>query len=104
MSEASIETSPETCVEVFSDRLHPLISTEATLIQLDNSSLHAEGPVYIPSEGSVVWSDVKGDRVLRWHDNTTHILREPAHFQNGNALDLEGRIVARSHGDRVSAA
>ena len=101
MTEENIEVTIETRIEVFHNRLQNLISAEATLIQLDNSSLHAEGPVYIPSDGSVVWSDVKGDRVLRWHENNTQVLRKPAHFQNGNALDLEGRIVACSHGDRA---
>jgi sugar lactone lactonase YvrE len=28
------------------------------------SSIHAEGPVYIPADGSVLWSDVKGDRLF----------------------------------------
>ncbi len=46
---------------------------------------------------AVVWSDVKGDRVCRWHEGTTSVLRDsvlrkPARFQNGNALDLEGRM------------
>ncbi|EDX86466.1 SMP-30/Gluconolaconase/LRE-like region superfamily [Synechococcus sp. PCC 7335] len=86
---------------MFVESMHELISSEALLVQLDGDSRHAEGPVYIPSDGSVVWSDVKGDRMLRWHDGSVSVFREPSHFQNGNALDLEGRIVACSHGDRA---
>ena len=86
-------------IEIFSERALTLIDAEAVLTQLDDSSQHAEGPVYIPDDGSVVWSDVKGNRLCRWHQGKTSVIRASAHFQNGNALDLEGRIVACSHGD-----
>jgi len=46
-----------------------------------NFSSHSEGPVYIPQDNSIV--------------------REQSCFQNGNALDLEGRIVVCSHGQRA---
>lgn len=88
-------------VEIFVEGASELIAPDAALIQLDGSSIHAEGPVYIPADGSVVWSDVKGDRVCKWHNDTVSVIRKPARFQNGNALDLEGRIVACSHGDRA---
>lgn len=91
-------------IEICDPRMEDLVSPTAVLIQLDDSSGHTEGPVYIPADDSVIWSDVSGDRVLRWHPKnpkTVTIWRQPAHFQNGNALDLEGRIVACSHGDRA---
>lgn len=88
-------------IEIAAPIMGALVAPNAALIQLDDSSQHAEGPVYVPSDDSVVWSDVKGDRVLRWRAGEVSILREPAHFQNGNALDAAGRIVACSHGDRA---
>lgn len=88
-------------VKIFDESAKDPISQKASLIRLDSTSIHAEGPVYIPLDGGVVWSDVKGDRVCRWHQGTTSVIRKPAHFQNGNALDLEGRIVVCSHGDRA---
>lgn len=91
----------DTVIEIFSESTLELLDPEASLILLDDGSIHAEGPVYIPDDDSVVWSDVKGNRVLCWHDGVTRVIRKPAHFQNGNALDLEGRIVACSHGDRA---
>ncbi len=42
-----------------------------------------------------------GDRLLRWHNGQISTVREPSCYQNGNALDLEGRIVACSHGNRA---
>ncbi len=88
-------------IEIADARMGELVDAEAALILLDDSSEHCEGPVYIPAEDSLVWSDVIGDRVLRWQAGNVSILREKSHFQNGNALDLEGRIVACSHGDRA---
>lgn len=88
-------------IEIADPRLRALVDPNASLVELDNSSQHAEGPVYLPSSDSVVWSDVRGDRILRWCAGEVSILREPARFQNGNALDLAGRIVACSHGDRA---
>ncbi|MEO1622339.1 MAG: SMP-30/gluconolactonase/LRE family protein, partial [Cyanobacteria bacterium J06632_3] len=91
----------DTSIEILDERAIALIDPQSSLTLLDSDSIHAEGPVYLPSDRSIVWSDVKSDCVFRWHEGRKHILREPAHFQNGNALDLEGRIVACSHGDRA---
>lgn len=88
-------------IEIADPQMNDLVAPDAILVQLDNSARHTEGPVYVPSDDSVVWSDVKGDRLLRWHANEVSVLRDPAHFQNGNALDATGRIVACSHRDRA---
>lgn len=89
------------CIEVFSPKMAELVDLKAPLVRLYAGSKHTEGPVYLPTDGSIVWSDVKGDHVLRLHENRVSVLRAPAHYQNGNAVDLEGRIVACSHGDRA---
>ncbi|MEL7331942.1 MAG: SMP-30/gluconolactonase/LRE family protein [Cyanobacteria bacterium J06560_2] len=78
-----------------------LVDPGASLLLIDNSCEHTEGPVYIPADDSVVWSDTKGDRVLKYKAGQVTTYREPARFQNGNALDLEDRIVACSHLDRA---
>jgi len=90
-----------TQIEILVESASELVSPDAELVLLDNSSIHAEGPVYIPADGSVVWSDVKGNCVRQWHEGSVSVIRESARFQNGNALDLEGRVVACSHGDRA---
>lgn len=95
----------DTPIEVHDSRMDDLVDAKTPLIQLDDSSQHSEGPVYIPGDGdngdSVVWSDVSGDRVLKWQAGQVTLLRACSHFQNGNAIDLEGRIVGCSHGDRA---
>ena len=90
-----------TQIEIFDSALTELVSPEAELICIDDSSQHTEGPVYIPAEDSVVWSDVVGDRLLKYKSGEVSVFKTPARYQNGNALDLEGRLVGCSHRDRA---
>jgi gluconolactonase len=59
----------------------------------------SEGPVFVPSLNSLVWSDIPNNRMLRFNVGTgeTSVFREPSDFSNGNALDLEGRMVTCEH-------
>ncbi|MGB7414425.1 MAG: SMP-30/gluconolactonase/LRE family protein [Thermosynechococcaceae cyanobacterium] len=91
----------KTKIEVYDPRMGDLIDSGAVLIQIDSSSQHTEGPVYMPANDSVIWSDVSGNRLLRWRNDSVSVLRTPSCYQNGNALDLEGRLVSCSHGDRA---
>lgn len=45
--------------------MHALISEEATLQKLAEGIDHSEGPVYMPEDDSVIWSDVSGNRLYR---------------------------------------
>ncbi|MBE9108766.1 SMP-30/gluconolactonase/LRE family protein [Nodosilinea sp. LEGE 07298] len=89
-------------IEIFDDRLKELVYPDADLEQLASGVVHSEGPVYCPEDGSVVFSEGHGNRLLCWHeDKGVQVLRDPSHYQNGNTLDLEGRLVACSHGQRA---
>jgi Gluconolactonase len=69
--------------------------------RLADGARWAEGPVYLPYEDAVVWSDVRNDRVLRWSvgDGVSE-LYAPGDFANGHTLDRDGRILACEHGTR----
>ncbi|MGF1493817.1 MAG: SMP-30/gluconolactonase/LRE family protein [Microcoleaceae cyanobacterium] len=89
-------------VAVYDPRMSDLISADAQLEKIAGGAKHTEGPVYFPEDDSVIWSDVSGNRVFRWSpDDGVSIIREPSHYQNGNYRDLEGRLVACSHGQRA---
>lgn len=89
-------------IEIYDDRLTTLIRPDATLQKLTDGAVHTEGPVYIPKDESVIYSDAHDNRLLRWSakDGVT-VLRNPADYQNGNCLDLEGRLVSCSGGLRA---
>lgn len=81
-----------------------LVSPKARLTRLYDKATWSEGPIVMP-DGSVLWSDVKQNEVLRWHAagknaGNVSVWLKPSDFQNGHAVDEQGRIVAASHGKR----
>jgi gluconolactonase len=89
-------------IEVYDDRMRSLLKPKATLQKLAGGAVHTEGPVYIPADGSVIYSDAHGNKLLCWHpDQGVTVLREPSDYQNGNAMDRSGRLVACSSGLRA---
>ncbi len=90
----------ETQIEVADERFGPLLNSGAVLERLWTGATWGEGPVCLP-DGRVVWSDIPGNRLLIWSETegVSEYLK-PSHFQNGHALDHQGRIVGCSHGER----
>jgi gluconolactonase len=88
-------------VEIEDPRLEKLLDPAATLQWLWTGGEWTEGPVYVPAEDCVYWSDIPNDRVMRWseQDGATVALH-PAGYSNGHTLDHEGRIVRCEHGGR----
>ncbi|NMP25554.1 SMP-30/gluconolactonase/LRE family protein [Rahnella sp. SAP-1] len=71
------------------------------LEKLCSPAIWAEGPVWLPAEQALVFSDVKGNRMFRWSASEGLSLFRPwSNYANGNALDLEGRLVSCEHGRR----
>ena len=62
----------------------------------------AEGPVWLGDSRSLVWSDVPGNRMYRWDEETgaTSVFRGPSGFANGNTRDRRGRLLTCEHGGR----
>jgi gluconolactonase len=82
-------------------RFHGLVPPTARLERLMTGATWAEGPVWLPDDGSVVWSDVPNDRLFRWSPaGDSGVLEAGAGFQNGHALDLDGRLLACEQGER----
>lgn len=79
-----------------------LVPPGAELIELATGTLWAEGPVYLPDEDALVWSDVRSNAVLRWsgRDGSVRDVYRPSDHANGHTLDHDGRILACEHGTR----
>lgn len=86
--------------------LEALIPVDATLERLATGATWGEGPVCL-DDGAVLWSDIPGNRVLRWHpreatlDAPFSVALQPSHFHNGHTRDDAGRLYACSHGERA---
>ncbi|WP_438334327.1 SMP-30/gluconolactonase/LRE family protein [Edwardsiella tarda] len=61
----------------------------------------AEGPVWIAAQRSLIFSDVKGNRMFRWDAaRGVTLFRAESDYANGNALDAQGRLITCEHGRR----
>jgi gluconolactonase len=86
---------------VLDERFESLVPADARLEHLAGGAIWAEGPVYIPDEDAVLWSDVRSDRVHRWtQSDGDRTLYSPGDFANGHTLDRDGRVLACEHGRR----
>jgi len=88
--------------QVHDQRFLALIVPGASLRRLYTGCLWAEGPVYVAAERSLLWSDVRRNRCLRYDMITgeTALHVQPANFNNGHTLDRQGRVIACEHGTR----
>ena len=61
-----------------------------------------EGPVYLGDQRVLIWSDVPGNVMYRWDEQTgtTSVYRQPSDNSNGNTRDREGRLLTCEHLNR----
>ena len=59
----------------------------------------AEGPVWLGDSRTLVWSDVPGNCMYRWDEESgvVGLFRKPSNNANGNTRDRQGRIVTCEH-------
>jgi gluconolactonase len=88
-------------VTILDDRARAIIDDRAELVRLTDGGIWAEGPVYLPTEDAVMYSDVRANRAVRWSEATGgEIWRQPNDNTNGNTLDREGRVIHCEHAHR----
>lgn len=58
-----------------------------------------EGPAWFAAHGTLVWSDIPNDRMLRLDERNASVgvFRQPAQNSNGNTVDRDGRLVTCEH-------
>lgn len=58
-----------------------------------------EGPVWFGDSRSLVWSDVPGDCMYRWDEQSgdVQVFRKPSGNANGNCRDTQGRLLTCQH-------
>jgi len=62
----------------------------------------AEGPVYVADQQCLIWSDIPNNRLMRWCEvsGAVTIFRADSNFANGNARDMQGRLITCEHRTR----
>ena len=64
-----------------------------------------EGPIWIPWDNCLLFTDIPNNRIHRWRPGMNHaeVYREPSRHANGLTLDHDGQLLACEHsGRRVS--
>lgn len=89
-------------VRILDDRMRALVVPDAPLVRLGGGAGWAEGPVWLDDIGELWFSDIIGNRVLRFATSTGEVTLavSDVEYSNGHTLDGDGRIVQCSHGRR----
>jgi gluconolactonase len=79
----------------FKKYMLPLASVE----RLYTGTRWGEGPVWFGDTRCLIWSDVPGDCMYRWDEETGAVspFRKPSNNGNGNTRDRQGRLVTCEH-------
>ncbi|MEM7308747.1 MAG: SMP-30/gluconolactonase/LRE family protein [Planctomycetota bacterium] len=81
-------------------RAEPLPAPRGELSRLATGMEFTEGPVWLPDEAALIFSDIPRGELLRWTPaEGVEPFRRCAN-PNGNALSMDGRLLTCLHGDR----
>jgi gluconolactonase len=87
--------------QVIDDRFRDLVLANVRLRKLSGGHLWTEGPVWFPAHRCLLFSDIPNQKIYRWMCNgSVNVFRDCSDFANGNAIDLNGRLVTCQHGTR----
>jgi len=88
-------------VITFDSRAAELVRAGETLECLASGATWSEGPVWMHEDGSVLWSDIPANRMLRWHPRDgMSVWRDQVEFTNGHTREADGSLLHCSHGQR----
>jgi gluconolactonase len=89
-------------VVVFDPRAAELGRRGEALERLATGAAWSEGPVWMHEDGSVLWSDIPANRMLRWHPRDgMSVWRDLVEFTNGHTREADGSLLHCSHGQRA---
>jgi gluconolactonase len=89
-------------VKVLDPRFEPVARDAGALERLCTGATWSEGPVWMHEDGSLLWSDIPADRMLRWHPvEGLSVWRERVEYTNGHYREADGALLHCSHGRRA---
>ncbi len=93
---------PDPAVVVIDKRFEKYFQTTAAIERIWTGARWAEGPVWFGDGRFLLFSDVPGNAIFRWTEETGKIskFRNPSNFTNGNTRDKQGRLISCEHDSR----
>jgi sugar lactone lactonase YvrE len=81
------------------DEPKSLVEPGAKVKKLAGDMKFTEGPVWLPADKKLVFSDIPNSKLMQWKDGELSVYRA-SEQANGNILDLEGRLISCQHAAR----
>jgi gluconolactonase len=82
-------------------RFHEVIDEGQACQRLATGLAFTEGPVYLPDEDCLLFTDIPANAIMRWSAaQGLSVHNANAHFAIGLYLDLQGRLIACEHSTR----
>jgi len=90
---------PDPCIVSLDKRFDKYRLPLASVERLHSGTRWAEGPVWFGDARCLIWSDVPGDCMYKWDEETGQVapFRKPSNNANGNTRDRQGRLVTCEH-------
>ncbi|MGE0563637.1 MAG: SMP-30/gluconolactonase/LRE family protein [Pseudolabrys sp.] len=90
---------PDPSIKVLDKRFETYKLPLSNVERLWTGTRWGEGPVWFGEHRCLLWSDVPGNRMLRWDEETGAVshFRKPSNNSNGNTRDRQGRLVTCEH-------
>lgn len=90
---------PDPAVEILHDTFARYRVYSSSVEQLASGCRWSEGPQWFADHRCLLWSDIPGNRILRWDEASGMVttFRSPSNHANGLARDLQGRLLACEH-------
>lgn len=77
-----------------------LVEPGAKVKKLADGMKFTEGPVWLPAQKMLVFSDIPNSKLMQWKDGEGLSVYRKSEQSNGNILDLEGRLISCQHAAR----
>ncbi|PIY50505.1 MAG: gluconolactonase, partial [Armatimonadetes bacterium CG_4_10_14_3_um_filter_66_18] len=81
--------------------MEQIAGPDAVFEEIAGGKQFTEGPVWLPGEGRLVFSDIPANTMYAWSEaEGVSVFRAPSHNTNGNTVDRDGRLISCEHGSR----
>src|SRR6267154_6064820 len=80
---------PDPAVQILDPSFTKYRIYSSTIEQVATGMRWAEGPVYFPEGGYLLWSDIPNNRIMKWLEEDGHVsvFRAHSNYANGNTRD-----------------